>query len=81
MAATQTIKSPKSRKTVVRIETPFMPGERNNWIMQKEKLARMFDLTFDELSFEEGKKDEMLERLEIKLNKTKAQLNTIIASL
>jgi uncharacterized protein YjbJ (UPF0337 family) len=55
---------------------------KGNWNEQKGKLKQKFAmLTDNELMFEEGKKDEMLGRLQIKLGKTKEQLHAIIAEL
>ena len=53
-----------------------------NWNEQKGKLKQKFAvLTDNDLLFEEGKKEEMLGKLQIKLGKTKEELNTIIAAL
>jgi uncharacterized protein YjbJ (UPF0337 family) len=55
---------------------------KGNWNEQKGKLKQKFALLTDnDLMFEEGKKDEMLGRLQIKLGKTKEQMQAIIASL
>jgi len=55
---------------------------KGNWNEQKGKLKQKFAvLTDNDLMFEEGKKDEMLGRLQIKLGKTKEQVQAIIASL
>jgi len=55
---------------------------KGNWNEQKGKLKQKFAvLTDDDLLFAEGKKDEMLGRLQTKLGKTKAQLHDIIESL
>lgn len=52
------------------------------WEIQKGKLKQKFaTLTDDDLLFAEGKKDEMLGRLEKKLGKSKEELHKIIASL
>jgi len=52
------------------------------WEEQKGKLKQKFaQLTDDDLLFAEGKKDEMLGRLQTKLGKTKEQLHELIASL
>ena len=57
-------------------------GEKGNWNEQKGKLKQKFaKLTDDDLMFEEGKKDEMLGKLQIKLGKTKEELHKIIAEL
>jgi uncharacterized protein YjbJ (UPF0337 family) len=51
-----------------------------NWNEEKGKLKQAFaSLTDNDLMFEEGKKDEMLGKLQIKLGKTKEELNKIIA--
>jgi uncharacterized protein YjbJ (UPF0337 family) len=55
---------------------------KGNWNEQKGKLKQRFAmLTDNDLMFAEGKKDEMLGRLQIKLGKTKEQLYEIIAAL
>ena len=55
---------------------------KGNWNEQKGKLKQKFaKLTDDDLMFEEGKKDEMLGKLQIKLGKTKEELQKIIAAL
>lgn len=56
--------------------------ETGNWIKTKGKLKQKFALlTDDDLMLAEGKKEEMLGRLQIKLGKTKAELRKIISSL
>jgi len=53
-----------------------------NWIKTKGKLKQKFALlTDDDLMLAEGKKEEMLGRLQIKLGKTKEELQKIIAAL
>lgn len=53
-----------------------------NWNEQKGKLKQKFaQLTDNDLMFAEGKKDEMLGRIQIKLGKTKEELHKIIAAL
>jgi uncharacterized protein YjbJ (UPF0337 family) len=53
-----------------------------NWNEQKGKLKQKFaTLTDDDLLFAEGKKDEMMGRIQKKLGKTKEELHQIIASL
>ncbi|MBP7166520.1 MAG: CsbD family protein [Bacteroidia bacterium] len=55
---------------------------KGNWNEQKGKLKQKFSvLTDDDLMFAEGKKDEMMGRLQIKLGKTKDELTKIIAAL
>lgn len=53
-----------------------------NWGEQKSKLKAKFStLTDADLNYENGKKDEMLGRLQTKLGKTKEELTEIISSL
>ena len=55
---------------------------KGNWNEQKGKLKQKFaTLTDNDLMFEEGKKEEMLGRLQIKLGKSKEELHKIISSL
>jgi uncharacterized protein YjbJ (UPF0337 family) len=55
---------------------------KGNWNEQKGKLKQKFaDLTDNDLMFEEGKKDEMLGKLQIKLGKTKEDLHKLIEAL
>jgi uncharacterized protein YjbJ (UPF0337 family) len=55
---------------------------KGNWNETKGKLKQKFaSLTDNDLLFAEGKKDEMLGRLQIKLGKTKEELHKIIAAL
>jgi uncharacterized protein YjbJ (UPF0337 family) len=55
---------------------------KGNWNQQKGKLKKAFAiLTDDDLMFEEGKKEEMYGKLQIKLGKTKEELHKIIAKL
>ena len=55
---------------------------KGNWIEQKGKLKQKFaSLTNNDLMFEEGKKEEMLGRLQIKLGKTKEDLQKVIEAL
>lgn len=55
---------------------------KGNWNEQKGKLKEKFaTLTDNDLMFAEGKKEEMLGRLQIKLGKSKEELHKIIASL
>ncbi len=55
---------------------------KGNWDEQKGKLKQKFAiLTDNDLMFAEGKKDEMMGRIEIKLGKTKEELLSIISSL
>lgn len=55
---------------------------KGNWNEQKGKLKQQFAiLTDNDLMFEEGKKDEMLGKVQIKLGKTKEEMQKIIESL
>jgi uncharacterized protein YjbJ (UPF0337 family) len=55
---------------------------KGNWNVQKGKLKQKFAiLTDNDLMFEEGKKGEMLGKIQIKLGKTKEQMQAIISSL
>lgn len=57
-------------------------GAIGNWNERKGKLKQNFGfLTDNDLMFEDGKKEEMLGKLQIKLGKTKEELRNIIASL
>ena len=53
-----------------------------NWNKTKGKLKQKFaGLTENDLMFAEGKKDEMMGRLQIKLGKTREELQKIIEGL
>jgi len=53
-----------------------------NWIKTKGKLKQKFALlTDDDLLLVEGKHDEMLGRLQVKLGKTKEEIQQIISDL
>ena len=55
---------------------------KGTWEEQKGKLKQQFaKLTDNDLLFVDGKKDEMMGRLQIKLGKTKDELHKIIANL
>lgn len=55
---------------------------KNEWDILKGKLKQKFaDLTDDDLMFAEGKKDEMMGRLEKKLGKTKEEFKEMISKL
>jgi uncharacterized protein YjbJ (UPF0337 family) len=55
---------------------------KGNWTEQKGKLKMKFaTLTDNDLMFTQGKKEEMLGKLQIKLGKTKEELRKIIAAL
>lgn len=55
---------------------------KGNWNETKGKLKQKFaSLTDSDVLYEEGKHDEMLGRLQIKLGKTKEELRRIIDAL
>lgn len=55
---------------------------KGNWNEQKGKLKQKFaELTDNDLMFEEGKKEEMMGKLQITLGKTKEELHSIFESL
>ena len=55
---------------------------KGNWNEQKGKLKKKFAvLTDNDLMFAEGKKEEMFGKLQIKLVKSKEELEKIIAAL
>ena len=63
------------KNTVV---TPL--AEAGSWEDTKNKLKAKFSwLTEADLQYTEGKKEEMMNRLQIKIGKTKDELNKIIA--
>jgi uncharacterized protein YjbJ (UPF0337 family) len=54
---------------------------KGDWNETKGKLKQKFALLTDnDLLFAEGKKDEMLGKIQIKLGKTKAELEAIISA-
>ncbi len=55
---------------------------KNNWDEQKIKLKEKYNtLTDEDLTFEEGKKAEMMGKLQTKLGKSEAELSQIIEKL
>jgi len=55
---------------------------KGNWLEQRAKLKQKFAvLTDDDLLFEQGKKEEMLGNIQVKLGKTKEELQKIIEAL
>lgn len=55
---------------------------KGNWNEQKAKLKQKFAvLTDDDLKYEEGKKEEMYAKLQIKLGKTKEELHKFLSDL
>jgi len=55
---------------------------KGNWNEQKGKLKQKFaELTDNDLMYEQGKKDEMLGKIQTKLGKTKDEFTAIMAAL
>jgi uncharacterized protein YjbJ (UPF0337 family) len=55
---------------------------KGNWNEKKARLKQKFAvLTDNDLMFDEGRKEEMIAKLQIKLGKTKKELHKIIDSL
>ena len=55
---------------------------KGNWNEQKGKLKQKFAaLTDDDLMFEEGKREDMLGKLQIKLGKTQEEMKKILDEL
>lgn len=55
---------------------------KGKWNEQKGKLKQQFaELTDDDLMYEEGKKEEMLGKIQMKLGKTKDEFTAIMAAL
>jgi uncharacterized protein YjbJ (UPF0337 family) len=55
---------------------------KGTWEEQKGKLKQKFaELTDNDLMFEEGKKEEMMGKLQVKLGKTKEELHEIFGGL
>ncbi len=55
---------------------------KGNWNEQKGKLkAKFASLTDNDLMYAEGKKEEMMGRLQVKLGKSKEELHKIIDGL
>jgi uncharacterized protein YjbJ (UPF0337 family) len=55
---------------------------KGDWEVQKGKLKQKFaKLTDNDLLFVEGKKDEMMGKLQVTLGKTKEELHKIIQAL
>ena len=55
---------------------------KGNWNEQKGKLKQKFaSLTDNDLMYAEGKEEEMLGKLQIKLGKTKEELHKLLSDL
>lgn len=65
-----------------KVVTPDATPVAAKWNEQKGKLKAKFStLTDEDLNYQEGKRDEMLNKVQIKLGKTKDELTAIIAAL
>jgi len=61
--------------------TPTAPVQKS-WKEQKELIKTKFPTITDaDLKYEDGKKDEMLTRVQTKLGKTKEELQEVLSSL
>ncbi len=59
-----------------------IPHVEKSWPDQKNRLKNQFSILNDkDLRYENGKKDEMLEKVRGKLGKTKEEFDTLIAAL
>jgi len=59
---------------------PYTTMEPKNWNDVKKKLQQKYpSLTEADLSYEDGKRDELIERLQSKLGKTKEEITKIIS--
>lgn len=57
-------------------------GIKGNWNELKGKLKQKYaELTDDDLLYAEGKKDELVGRMQVKLGKTKEEVHKIIDDL
>jgi uncharacterized protein YjbJ (UPF0337 family) len=55
---------------------------KGNWNEQKARLKQKFAvLTDNDLKYEEGRREEMFAKLQIKLGKTKKELHQILSAL
>jgi len=67
---------------IIKIKKMNTTEAKGNWNEQKGKLKQKFAiLTDNDLMFAEGKKDEMFGRLQVKLGKTKEEMQKIISAL
>lgn len=66
-------------KSTITMNTTTVKG---TWNEQKGKLKQKFaELTDNDLMYEQGKKEEMLGKIQIKLGKTKEEFAEIMAAL
>ena len=56
-------------------------SDTDTWFMSTARLQVDADLTDNDLMYEEGQRDEMLGKLQVKLGKTKEELNKFLDSL
>lgn len=63
-------------------ETTTPVKGKTTWTEQKTKLKAQFPILKDaDLHYEEGKKEQMLSKVQVKIGKTKDELATIISGL
>lgn len=64
-------------------DTPITPqAYKENWTEQKAILKAKFSILSDNaFNYEDGKKDELLSKIQIKLGKTKEELLKIISAI
>ncbi len=79
--ATEPTVAPSETPTIA--ATPVATTQvTGNWNEQKGKLKAQFTtLTDADLHYENGKKEEMFSRIQVKIGKTKGELDTIISTL
>jgi len=59
----------------------FTQQLKGNWNVLKGKFKQQYaDLTDDDLAYEEGKEDELLGRIQTKLGKTRAEVESEVDS-
>ena len=69
----------KKKKNTIMANTTELKG---NWAELKGKLKQQFaTLTDDDLLFAEGKKDELVGRLQTKLGKSKEEIHKLIGEI
>lgn len=67
---------------IIKFKMKNITEMKGNWNETKGKLKQKFSmLTDNDLLFIEGKQDEMLGRLQVKLGKTKEEIHKLIAAL
>jgi len=68
--------------SLLKLNTMNASESKGNWDEQKSKLKEKFAaLTDNDFLFVKGRKEEMIAKLQIKLGKTREELNKILGSL